>query len=191
MRKKIIGTTVYGILLVFLFGAAAVSVQAKFLSLARMVDFEGVVTSVAGYQMTVQAAGMAEMQVAIDPVKTLFGGAASSINDVMPGDGVTVLGTQSGEIVSAKIIKKVPGAGYGSQGPAVLITRGTIVAKGPSSLTIDTGAGIMMVQISISTRFMGAGFAALGPGGTVSVIGRDSGGTVIATTVQVFSSGNP
>lgn len=182
LKKKIIGTAIYLGLLLVAIGAAA-GVQAKFLNTARIMNFEGIVTNKAGLELIVHATGSADVVVMVEPGKTIIGGDASSYADIMPGDGVTVMGVREGNAVTARVLKKVAGAGYGTQGPAVMLSHGTVVAKGASSFSIDIGAAVVTVQVSISTNFNGGSFGTLALGQTVSVIGRDTGTSVIATTV--------
>ena len=186
VKKKLIGTALYAGLLLCAFAVAAAGVQAKFLSTSHIMDFEGVVTAKAGLTLMVHATGNADMTVMVAPGRTIIGGDASSLADIVPGDGVTVLGVREGGAVSARILKKVAGAGYGTQGPAVMLWHGTVMAKSASSFSMDIGVAVVTVQVSISTNFNGGSFGTLMPGRMVSVIGRDTGTSVVATTVNVI-----
>ena len=186
VKKKVLGTAVYLGLLVLISSAAAYGVQAKFLNTSRLINFEGVVTQVLGYSLTVQAAGNSVVTVNGIPGSTIIGGDAEDWADFAPGDGITVLGIQEGDAVTARIIKKIAGAGYGAQGPSVMLSRGKVVAKGSSSFSVDIGSTVVTVQVSLTTRFMGGSFPGLTVGKTVSVIGHDTGTQVIATTVHIL-----
>jgi hypothetical protein len=181
LKKKLIGTGAYAVILSIIAVAAGSTAFAQFIQNGGNLVVDGVVTGVGVATMTIDTVGSGPITVDVTP-KTRIIPPGKALGDFVPGDIVRVI-AKIGSNPSAKVIQERSGSGYGFPGDLVFVRQGTVVSKGASSFTINTGVAVLTFDVTASTRFIKTSFAALSAGQKAQVIGNDSGSSFVARTV--------
>lgn len=186
MRKKFIGTGIYLLIL----GIAVLAIgrigYAQFNQTPATLLIDGVISGLHASGFEVDTPGAQGVAIGID-TKTVFTNGLA-LDDFGIGDRVSVVAKNSGSVAIAKVIKKLKGYGYGTEGDTVVINRATVVGKTPTTMTVDSGLATVLFEVTASTIFSNKAknFAALSVGDEVKVIGKDAGLYFVAKTVVVY-----
>ena len=186
MQRKLFGTGIYAIVLVIAIFAVAGIGYAQFNQTPATLLLDGVLADVSAAELTIDTPGAQGVVVDVD-AKTLFTNGLA-LADYSPGDRVSVVARNNGSSAVAKVVKRLSGSGYGTEGDNVIINRAIVVGKTTSTMTVDTGLATVLFKVTAGTNFsnQAKNFAGLSIGDEVKVIGKDAGNYFVAKTVVVY-----
>lgn len=182
-RNKLIGTSVFVLMLTGIILAGFSFAEAKFISNKSTINIDGVVAGVSTNTLTILTSGSSAITFEVDnKTKFSFG---LDLNDLEVGDQVNVLGKISTSAYpAAKLVKKWGmGPGYGTTGDNVTVSNAVVAGKTIDTLTVDNGIILITFQILAATDFVGKSWAELENGDTVNVFGEDAGTGFVARMV--------
>ena len=182
LKKKIIGTAVYSLILAVILVAIGSPVFAQFIQTRSTLIVDGVVVAVGSSSLTLDTAGSSAFDIDINS-RTIFP-SGLALAGISPGDVLSIVARNSGSgNPVARVIRKHEGSGYGFPGETVIVRRGEVVSKGATSFTVDSGIALITFDVIASTRFVRTNFSILALGDRVQITGRDSGTSFVARTV--------